>query len=1077
MIKYKYLKYSLFFLLLLISLVVLFIARASHKPLDIGIILKYVNQEAINKIIPQNKLESASILLNLFENTIKFNLNEVQNFKLKVNKSGDEVLISTADNINIGLSATSLLRKKFVLKYFHIRGADIQASSKLGSLSLYGGNNPFNIDNNLLSLKEIKISDSNLTLKLLDNLEKITFSGMNIVVNKDHKNIKINNFYVKEINYKDKMNTVLFNLIDTKIFTKDKTIVGDVNKAHINNLHYIGLTKEQLKKLSFLRNKIILQDSKFEISLNREFSLSSNFNGFGSKIPLKVNGDFTKKFLFNADIIVKLNSFIVPEKNLNEINFYNLSLVNAKKIVADGEISLKIFQNKLLAGSFYINLKNKFNKDLILVNEDLYIPFPIDNLLLKANLLENQIEIERLSANNSRSSFNIKGKVKNINTNFYANLDISVNSLNLIEFNELLNKNQNKVFKDKYKFVKFKSGFLKDTLFNLEYKDNNLFLNSLSGSLLNLEILFDNNLKFDIENAILSLNKDKKFQAFSEKINLTSDSKNLSLKQNLLIFKNFNDLSFSSSFSTNYKNLFTILKKITSQSTNAIPILAIEGQVDAKINLYKSGKETSTLQHNLSGKLNKFNFIKNDKDFPISIEDFNGNFLLINNVLNIDGFAKINKSDSKIKILLNEQKKLKIDINALAAASSFDFLKEYNFLKSGVTMLKMTILKDVMSDNNWTAMVEGNLYNNAVEINQVLYTKKEKERGLLKGKYYFQGATLKQVEDLTLITNDIIMRGDIFLNSQGYLEKINVKEFVRELDNYKALIKFADNKKFNLSITGSSVNIDNYFNEDNNTRNNGTISVSTENFYLNNLNFGSVKFNSTIENNYINYLKGNIYNKEKSYVNFNYNYDREKNSKLNINFEDFGLFLLNLDLSNKFLSGNGTIVVDIDNKKKKITSGKYLIKNFSIKDASFLARLLQLASFTGLLEILASEGIPFTNLEGKFIVKDTKVIIKDTRFEGLSLGASTKGSIDLVNKTLDMRGVLIPAYAISDIINKIPLLGQIITGIEGEGIIGFNYKAFGSYENPEYSINPFSVLTPGIIRSIFNDVSEETEEE
>ena len=76
-----------------------------------------------------------------------------------------------------------------------------------------------------------------------------------------------------------------------------------------------------------------------------------------------------------------------------------------------------------------------------------------------------------------------------------------------------------------------------------------------------------------------------------------------------------------------------------------------------------------------------------------------------------------------------------------------------------------------------------------------------------------------------------------------------------------------------------------------------------------------------------------------------------------------------------------------------------------------------------------------------------------------------------------MRGVLIPAYAISDIINKIPLLGQIITGIEGEGIIGFNYKAFGSYENPEYSINPFSVLTPGIIRSIFNDVSEETEEE
>ena len=76
--------------------------------------------------------------------------------------------------------------------------------------------------------------------------------------------------------------------------------------------------------------------------------------------------------------------------------------------------------------------------------------------------------------------------------------------------------------------------------------------------------------------------------------------------------------------------------------------------------------------------------------------------------------------------------------------------------------------------------------------------------------------------------------------------------------------------------------------------------------------------------------------------------------------------------------------------------------------------------------------------------------------------------------------MLIPAYAINAIINKIPLLGKIITGIEGEGIIGFNYKVSGDYENPEYSINPFSVLTPGIVRSIFkvfgDDISKEEAE-
>jgi len=138
--------------------------------------------------------------------------------------------------------------------------------------------------------------------------------------------------------------------------------------------------------------------------------------------------------------------------------------------------------------------------------------------------------------------------------------------------------------------------------------------------------------------------------------------------------------------------------------------------------------------------------------------------------------------------------------------------------------------------------------------------------------------------------------------------------------------------------------------------------------------------------------------------------------------------------------------------------------------------LLQLASFTGLLEILASDGIPFTNLEGTFKIKNSQLLIDDTRFEGLSLGASIEGSVDLERNELDLKGVLIPAYAINNIINKIPLLGQIITGIEGEGIIGFDYKAIGSYENPEYAINPFSVLTPGIIRSIFKDFGDNLED-
>ena len=224
-------------------------------------------------------------------------------------------------------------------------------------------------------------------------------------------------------------------------------------------------------------------------------------------------------------------------------------------------------------------------------------------------------------------------------------------------------------------------------------------------------------------------------------------------------------------------------------------------------------------------------------------------------------------------------------------------------------------------------------------------------------------------------------------------------------------------------------------------------------------------------------LNGEIYDNKKEHTYFSYILNKNKNSELKLTFIDSGLFLKNTEISDKFISGNGELVFLLDNQSNQVTGGKYYIKDFSIKDASFLARLLQLASFTGLLEILASEGIPFTNLKGSFKIEDSYLKIEKTRFEGLSLGASISGNINLQSKDLQLEGVLIPAYAINAILNKIPLLGKIITGIEGEGIIGFNNKIAGNYENPEYSINPFSVLTPGIVRSIFkvfgNDISKE----
>ena len=56
-------------------------------------------------------------------------------------------------------------------------------------------------------------------------------------------------------------------------------------------------------------------------------------------------------------------------------------------------------------------------------------------------------------------------------------------------------------------------------------------------------------------------------------------------------------------------------------------------------------------------------------------------------------------------------------------------------------------------------------------------------------------------------------------------------------------------------------------------------------------------------------------------MDFDYSLSAKQNSKFNINFSNFGLFLLNVDFSDQFLKGYGDVILNIDNQTKKIVSG------------------------------------------------------------------------------------------------------------------------------------------------------------
>lgn len=144
------------------------------------------------------------------------------------------------------------------------------------------------------------------------------------------------------------------------------------------------------------------------------------------------------------------------------------------------------------------------------------------------------------------------------------------------------------------------------------------------------------------------------------------------------------------------------------------------------------------------------------------------------------------------------------------------------------------------------------------------------------------------------------------------------------------------------------------------------------------------------------------------------------------------------------------------------------LTNFRVVEAPTLAKLLSLTSFEGLSSGLAKEGIAFERLETQFdwVYRPggSLLSLQEGRTSGAAIGLTFDGIVDQRAGTLDLSGTIVPVSALNSMIRSIPVLGEVLTG--GSGVFAATYAVKGKTADPHISINPLSVLAPGIIRRI-----------
>ncbi len=188
---------------------------------------------------------------------------------------------------------------------------------------------------------------------------------------------------------------------------------------------------------------------------------------------------------------------------------------------------------------------------------------------------------------------------------------------------------------------------------------------------------------------------------------------------------------------------------------------------------------------------------------------------------------------------------------------------------------------------------------------------------------------------------------------------------------------------------------------------------------------------------------------------------------LMVNSNSAGNTLRFLRIYNDLYGGN----LQIEGKRRadKLLIGHAKIRDFSIHNTPVLAKLLTVASFKGMLDLLTGDGMTFSHFDAPFKYKDKILYVDKARSYGSVLGLSFSGAYNMKTKVIDMNGTIAPAYGLNTMLGKIPLVGNLLAGKDGT-VFAANYSIEGTSDTPDVSINPLSALSPNSLKEAISSV-------
>ena len=195
---------------------------------------------------------------------------------------------------------------------------------------------------------------------------------------------------------------------------------------------------------------------------------------------------------------------------------------------------------------------------------------------------------------------------------------------------------------------------------------------------------------------------------------------------------------------------------------------------------------------------------------------------------------------------------------------------------------------------------------------------------------------------------------------------------------------------------------------------------------------------------------------------------------LQVTADNFGAFTQSLGMSEDIR--DGSLIVQ-GNSAHPLGGGAWNLSanatDFRLLDTPALVQVTSGISLTGIVEQLTGSGLRISDLEFRGTLASPTVHIQRLKLDGPSLGLSMAGALNWQRRIMNIRGALSIFNILNMAVQDIPILREVLTGVDGQGLIATQFQVGGDFDQINVQVDPLSTIQPGLLRSVIDEIEGE----